>query len=223
MSLEKKQSKLEKISRRATGIKIIQGQPLPGSARNASYCANTRGESVARHLIPKSEGLGGFFPSSHLFLQEGLGACPWNPTSSCSPYSQVFSLRCTQHLIHVDEILRKQTLKNIFLLVTIHFSLPLAWKMGPSAGTEKMRLFHILGNTCWFSPSWVSPAPPKGDYKDNHNLFNASDWVKCETSTILSAALQNGPWWRLNDPWHMKQSHVRLSKANFIDHLRLCR
>ena len=93
MSLEKKQSKPEKISRRATGIKIIQGQPLPGSARNASYCANTRGESVARHSISKAEGLGGFFPSSHLFLQEGLGACPWNPTSSCSPHSQVFSLK----------------------------------------------------------------------------------------------------------------------------------
>lgn len=146
----------------------------------------------------------------------GIPLLPALPTPKFSPSN-------TQHLIHVDEILRKQTLKNIFLLVTIHFSLPLAWKMGPSAGTEKMRLLHILGNTCWFSPSWVSPAPPKGDYKDNHNLFNARDWVKYETSTILSAALQNGPWWRLNDPWHMKQSHVRLSKANFIDHLRLCR
>lgn len=93
MSLEKKQSKLEKISRLATGIKIIQGQPLPGSARNASYCANTRGESMALHSIPKSEGLGGFFPSSYLFLQEGSGTCPWNPTSFCSPHSQVFSLK----------------------------------------------------------------------------------------------------------------------------------
>jgi hypothetical protein len=93
MSLEKKQSKLEKISKLATGIKIIQGQPLPGSARNASYCANTRGESMALQSKLKSEGLGRFFPSSHLFLQEGSGACPWNPTSSCSPHSQVFSLK----------------------------------------------------------------------------------------------------------------------------------
>ena len=46
MSLEKKQSKPEKISRRATGIKIIQGQPLPGSARNASYCASFRGTII---------------------------------------------------------------------------------------------------------------------------------------------------------------------------------
>ena len=65
----------------------------------------------------------------------GIPLLPALPTPKFSPSNM-------QHLIHVAETLRKQLKKNIFLLVTLRFSLPLAWKMGPSAGTEKMRLSY---------------------------------------------------------------------------------
>lgn len=150
----------------------------------------------------------------------GIPLLPALPTPKFSPSNM-------QHLIHVDETLRKKILKkNIFLLLTLRFSLPLAWKMGPSAG-EGLRkwgsfiFWEILSG--FHLSECPLHRPREMFYKDNHDLFNARHWVKCLTSMIISAPLRNGPWWRLNDPWHMKQSHVRHSKANFIDHLRLHR
>lgn len=224
MSLEKKQSKLEKISKLDTGIKIIQGQPLPGSARNASYCANTRGESMALQSKLKSEGLGGFFPSSHLFLQEGSGACPWNSTSSCSPHSQVFSLKHAAPDSRGWDPEEADIKEEHLPSGDTPFLSPSCLKDGPFSRdweNETLIFWAILPG--FHLPECPLHHPREMFYKDNHNLFNARHWIKCLTSMILSAPLQNGQWWRLNDPWHMKQAHVRHSKANFIDHLRLCR
>ena len=126
ISLEKEQGKPEKISRLAIGIKITQVQPLPGSGSDALCYANARGESIARHSTPRSEAWEG---SCHLpissFNRDGglvfeILLPPAFPTPRLSPSN-------TQRLIHKDEMLRKQILEqNIFLLVTLHFSLPLA-------------------------------------------------------------------------------------------------
>lgn len=161
ISLEKEQGKPEKISRLAIGIKATQGQPLPGSARDAPCYANARGESIARHSTPRSEGLGGPFSSSHLFLQQGCGSCLWNPASSCLPHSQVFSLKHTVPDSQGWDAEKADTRAKHLSSGYTSFLSPSCLKDGAlqQVRDRKMKVFHILGNTSfWFSPFLVSPA-----------------------------------------------------------------
>lgn len=145
------------------------------------------------------------------------------PLLPALPHSQVFSLKHAapdSRGWDPEEAIKEEHLPS----GDTPFLSPSCLKDGPFSRdweNETLIFWAILPG--FHLPECPLHHPREMFYKDNHNLFNARHWIKCLTSMILSAPLQNGQWWRLNDPWHIKQAHVRHSKANFIDHLWLCR